>query len=130
MALSLHTTLKAPTPVSKKTGVLWSVVAHQTLGKRYDVSVVLIGNVRSHRLNMMYRGKDKPTNVLAFPISDESGEIYINVPYAIREASKYDHSVDEHLSYLFIHGLLHLKGYDHGDAMERHEKRLMKKLLS
>jgi probable rRNA maturation factor len=128
MSFLLHTTLKARTPVSKKTGVLWSKLAREVLGEAFDVSVVLIGDQRSHRLNLTYRRKDKPTNVLAFPIADDSGEIYLNVPYSIKESSRYGHAPEEHLSYLFIHGLLHLKGFDHGPVMEAQEKRLLKRL--
>jgi probable rRNA maturation factor len=127
MSLTLHSTLKSRTPVSAKTGVLWSNVADTVLGRAYDLSVVLIGNARSRRLNATYRGKDKPTNVLAFPIAKDAGEIYLNVPYAGQEASKYDHAERLHLTYLFIHGLLHLKGLDHGEKMEREEARLLKR---
>ena len=130
MPLTLHTTLRSKTPVSKKTGVLWSTAATQVLGNAYDLSVVLIGNARSHRLNATYRGKDKPTNVLAFPIAEDAGEIYLNVPYALKEASRYDHAAKHHLTYLFIHGLLHLKGFDHGASMEREEARLLKRFAA
>ncbi len=127
MSFQLHSTLESRTPVPKKTGVLWSTVAAEILGKAYDLSVVLIGNARSHRLNATYRGKDKPTNVLAFPVAKDSGEIYINIPYALKEASKYAHGSAHHLSYLFIHGLLHLKGLDHGKEMETLEAKLLKR---
>ena len=127
MSFSLHTTLKAKTPVSKKTGVLWSTIAREVLGDRYELSIVLIGNARSHRLNMTYRGKDRPTNVLSFPITKTVGEIYLNIPYAIKESSKYDHAPALHITYLFIHGLLHLKGLDHGPRMEALEKKLLRR---
>ncbi len=129
MSLLLHSTLKSKTPVSKKTGVLWSTIADEVLGRSYDLSVVLIGNARSHRLNLTYRGKDKPTNVLAFPVAKDSGEIYLNVPYAAKEAGNYDHSASLHLTFLFIHGLLHLKGLDHGPKMEQLEARLLKRFV-
>ncbi|MBP9771874.1 MAG: rRNA maturation RNase YbeY [Candidatus Pacebacteria bacterium] len=127
MSFFLHTTLKAKTPVSKKTGVLWSTIAKSILGARYDLSVVLVGNARSHRLNLTYRGKDKPTNVLAFPVTETDGEIYLNIPYAIKEAPRYDHAPAHHLTYLFIHGLLHLKGLNHGPKMEALEAKLLKR---
>lgn len=81
------------------------------------------------RLNQTYRRKDKPTNVLAFPISTDAGEICLDIPYIRRESKKYDHAPETHLDYLFIHGLLHLAGHDHGDAMERQERRLMRKYI-
>jgi probable rRNA maturation factor len=127
MSFQLHSTLKSRTPVSKKTGVLWSKAAAEVLGTAYDLSVVCIGDTRSHRLNLTYRGKDKPTNVLAFPVAKDAGEIYINIPYAGKEAPRYDHAAKHHLTYLFIHGLLHLKGLDHGPKMEQLEGRLLKR---
>jgi probable rRNA maturation factor len=87
------------------------------LGKTYNLSLVLCGNTRSRRLNRTYRGKDYATNVLAFPISDTSGEIFINL-------SRLKGFTPE---YLFIHGLFHLKGMEHGATMERAEQALLKK---
>ncbi len=126
MAFSLHSTLKTRTPVSKKTGVLWHTIAEKVLGKRYDLSVVLVGDARMHHLNKLYRGKDKPTNVLSFPVSSTTGEIYLDIPYARKESRNYDHSPEHHLTYLFFHGLLHLKGFDHGPKMEHLEATLLK----
>jgi probable rRNA maturation factor len=129
MAFALQSTLRSRTPVSKKTGVVWSSIAAHVLPRTYDLSVVFIGDARMHRLNKLYRGKDKPTNVLAFPVSSTMGEIYIDIPYACRESQRYGHAPEQHLSYLFIHGLLHLKGLDHGTKMERLEKQLLKKFV-
>lgn len=127
MAATLHTTLRSRTPVSKRTGVCWSAIAEQTLGSEYALSVVFVGDDRMRRLNKLYRGKDKPTNVLAFPVNPDTGEIYIDIPYARKESRRYEHSPEDHLTYLFIHGLLHLKGLDHGPKMERLERQLLKK---
>lgn len=126
MSLSFTTMLRT-SPLPPRRRAVWSAVAREVLGERYDVSVVFIGNARSHRLNAIYRGKDGPTNVLSFPVGKDMGEIYINVPYAVKEAAKYDHAPEVHLAYLFIHGLLHLKGLDHGPLMERTEARLLKR---
>jgi probable rRNA maturation factor len=116
-------------PLSSKRHSLWMTMADKVLGKGYDLSVVFVGDAFMRRINLTYRRKDKPTNVLAFPISKEAGEIYLDIPYVRRESKKYDHAPGVHLDYLFIHGLLHLAGYDHGDGMERHEARLMKKYI-
>jgi ssRNA-specific RNase YbeY (16S rRNA maturation enzyme) len=72
------------------------------LGKKYELSLVICGNALSHTLNLQYRGKDKPTNVLAFPLSKNSGEIFINRM----------HLDGFSLEELFIHALLHLKGME------------------
>lgn len=97
--------------------VKFEKIADHVLGKDYELSLVFCGNTLSHTLNKRYRGKDKPTNVLAFPISKHSGEIFINLS---RLGS---FSVLE----LFIHGSLHLKGMEHGDTMEEVENQLLGK---
>jgi len=86
----------------------------KVLGKSYELSLVFVGKATSHKLNALYRDKDKPTNVLSFPLSKTSGEIFIDLSFT-------DHSV----IFLFIHGLLHLKGMQHGATMEREEKKLL-----
>jgi rRNA maturation RNase YbeY len=86
------------------------------LGSEYELSLVICGNALSHKLNKQYRGKDKPTNVLAFPLSETSGEIFINKM----------HLDGFSMLELLIHGLLHLKGMEHGAKMESEEKRYLK----
>lgn len=87
------------------------------LGKNYDLSLVFCGDTLSRRLNRSLRGKDKPTNVLSFSLSESSGEIFINL------SKTKEYSVPE----LFIHGLLHLKGMAHGRTMEEAEIKFLKK---
>lgn len=96
------------------------------LGEKYTLSLVFIGDKKSHSLNKKYRGKDKPTNVLAFPLSDEEGEIFINLDQVKREASSFEMNGSSFCAFLFIHGLLHLEGYPHGSRMEQAEKKLLK----
>lgn len=86
------------------------------LGEKYELSLVFCANALSQKLNRSYRGKDYPTNVLAFPVSKQSGEIFIN----LRKLKGF--SIGE----LFIHGLFHLKGLDHGVTMERAEEKVRK----
>ncbi|OHB14282.1 MAG: rRNA maturation RNase YbeY [Candidatus Zambryskibacteria bacterium RIFCSPLOWO2_12_FULL_45_14] len=90
-------------------------IKNQVLGRRYELSLVFAANPLMRRLNRIYRGVDKPTNVLAFTISKTSGEIFIN-PSRAKPFS---------VNYLFVHGLLHLKGMKHGDTMEQAEKKLL-----
>lgn len=91
-------------------------IKNKILGKKYELSLVFAGNPLMKRLNRTYRGKDKTTNVLAFPLSETSGEIFINLSRAKPFGVKH----------LFIHGLLHLKGMEHSDIMEKAEKQLLK----
>ena len=97
------------------------------LGKRYDLSLVFIGETRSRTLTNTYRKKDKVSNVLSFAIDETSGEIFITPSVAKREARHFDKTTKNHMGYLFIHGLLHLKGYSHGSRMESKEKALSKR---
>ncbi len=129
MTLVVSTTLTRTTPLSTRTGVLlYTKAADLILGKKYDLSLVFVGNARSRMLNRTYRDKDKPTNVLAFPLSKTSGEIVIALSYAEKEASQFESTIAEHILYLFVHGCLHLKGLDHGPIMERAEKQTLAKL--
>lgn len=86
------------------------------LGKAYDLSFAFIDSKKSHELNLLYRQKDKPANVLSFPFSPTSGEILIDRDIVTEPREQL---------YLFIHGLLHLKGLDHGSKMERKEQALL-----
>lgn len=96
------------------------------LGKEYDLSVVIVDKDEIHDLNMKYRGKDKPTDILSFPIDDLNGEIYINPECTAEEAKNFDREYENFFAFLFIHGLVHLKGHEHGVTMERIEERFRK----
>jgi probable rRNA maturation factor len=97
------------------------------LGARYELSLVFIGNTRAATLNATYRKKTYSPNVLSFPLSDSAGEIFIAPKVAASEANKFNLSQDGYVAFLFIHGLLHLKGLDHGDEMDMLEKKYLKK---
>ncbi len=84
-----------------------------------------------HRLNRHYRGKDQPTDVLSFPLSDALqptllGDVVISVETATRQAQRRRHSLREEVQTLLIHGILHLLGYDHeisrSEAIRMHRK--------
>lgn len=92
-----------------------------------EASLLLAGDATLHRLNRDYRRMDKPTDVLSFPQHEGDvaslvppgdrplhlGDVAISVERARRQAADYGHSVERELGYLFVHGLLHLLGYDH-----------------
>lgn len=100
-------------------------LARAVLGERYDLSVVLCANALSRQLNLKFRGKDKPTNVLSFPIDKNLGELFLNLPLIKQEVPNFDADFQKHFIFLFIHGLLHLKGMDHGSKMEQAEKKFL-----
>lgn len=102
-------------------------IVRHILGKRYELSIVLIGDTTARTLNRTHRGKDTPANVLTFPLDDTSGEIFLNIPKIKRQASTFGLSPAGHAKFLLIHGCLHLKGHTHGVTMEKAEERLAEK---
>lgn len=98
-----------------------------------DLSLTLVNDDAIRTLNRDHRGKDKPTDVLSFPLSDPErkaaesrkgperllGDIVISVETAQRQAADYDAPLERELERLMIHGLLHLLGHDHHAPAER-----------
>jgi probable rRNA maturation factor len=102
-------------------------IKNAILGKNYELSLTFVGTKRAQKLNVDYRKKNYVPNVLSFPLSDDCGEIFICPEIAYKEAWEFNLSKNGYIAFLFIHGLLHLKGYDHGVKMEELEKRFMKR---
>ena len=106
--------------------------------KDHSLSLLVTDDQEITRLNAQYRDKNKPTNVLSFPFSDgadaslallpvyELGDIIISVETALRESIEYKQSLHERMSWLIVHGLLHLLGYDH-ERSEDDEKKMLDK---
>jgi len=93
---------------------------------QHDVSVVLVSSTRMRQLNKTYRKKDKATNVLAFPGGKEAlGEIVLCPSVIRKDALEYKISFQRAISWMFVHGLLHLLGYDHKTA--KSEKKMIQK---
>lgn len=86
-------------------------------------SITFIGDDEMHEMNKTYRGVDRTTDVLSFALNDREdtfdrkidvlGDIFISIPKMKSQALEYGHSEKRELSFLTIHGLLHLLGYDH-----------------
>jgi len=91
------------------------------LGHNYTLSVAIIGNALSRKLNAR-RGKNEPTDILSFPLDKTHGEIFLNLTIAKKRALDFGQTFKNFVGYLFIHGLVHLKGLDHGSTMERIER--------
>jgi probable rRNA maturation factor len=83
--------------------------------KGRELSVLFCGDARMRRLNRVYRGKDKTTDVLAFPAGAGAllGDIVVSVPYAARQARRRGERASREIDRLLLHGYLHLLGYDH-----------------
>ena len=99
-----------------------------------DIELLLVHNEEIRMLNSLHRGIDKPTDVLSFPYADTPGaplgSIVISIDKVYEAANRYGHTPQEELALLFIHGLLHLLGYDHETdqgQMRAKEKELIEK---
>ncbi len=103
----------------------YQTIKEAILGKSYQLSFNLVGTKRARSLNQTYRQKTYVPNVLSFPLTDDTGEMYLCPEIAYKEAKDYNLSREGYVAFLFIHGCLHLKGYDHGATMEALEKRFM-----
>lgn len=97
------------------------------LGKDYELSVALVEEKKSRQLNKKYRRKDKPTNVLSFSLAENSGELVLCPALIRREAEESGRTYRDWLRFLVIHGMLHLKGMEHGSIMEKAERFFFKK---
>lgn len=92
---------------------------------KYNLSLILVGPISIKRINREYRHIDKETDVISFALLDnddgyinpqeeiELGDIFININKIIAQAKEYGHSQKREFVFLFVHGLLHLFGYDH-----------------
>ncbi len=121
LAVNNRTKYPIPQAVFKKAATL-------VLGEKYELSLVVCGDALSRSLNKKHRGKDKVANILSFPLSRQSGEIFLNPVAAAREAANFGRSTREHTIALFIHGLLHLKNLDHGNLMDKKEATIKRTL--
>lgn len=112
----------------------WSAateVAPELANPRLSISILFTSDTEVQALNLEWRGKDKPTNVLSFPMLDRAdlitlpadgppemlGDIALARETCTRESEEKGIDVADHATHLIVHGLLHLAGHDHiGDA--------------
>ncbi len=100
-----------------------------------DIELLIVTNDKIKELNKEFRGIDRPTDVLSFPLENIAnmplGSIVISIDKAKEAANSFGHTLNEEIALLFIHGLLHLIGYDHeidNGEMREKEEELIKKL--
>ena len=111
----------------------------QQVVKKFDLqnsefNIILVDNEYIHKLNKEYRNIDRETDVITFALEDDKdicldhrilGDIYISIDKAHSQALEYGHSFLRELSFLTVHGMLHLLGYDH---MTKEDEEVMFKL--
>ena len=116
-----------------------NVVAElEALSPQTEVEITLVDDAAIHELNRTYRGIDRPTDVLSFALDEGEeepevdddeiehllGDVIISAPTAVRQGEEYGHGLEREMTYLAVHGMLHLLGYDH---MEEKDKLIMRK---
>lgn len=122
---------------------LAAVARLNSLPQASEVDVTIVDDEEIHTLNREYRGMDKPTDVLSFALDDDGeeddepelnfagcepeehlyGDIIISAETAQRQAEEYGHGLEREMTYLAVHGMFHLLGYDH---MTEEEKAVMR----
>lgn len=112
------------------------------LSTNYEISVSFVDNEEIKELNKEYRGIDRPTDVLSFPMEDDEtsqdytpilGDIVISAEKALQQSVEFGHSFKREVAYLTAHSMFHLMGYDHETeeeklVMRQKEKEVMKRL--
>jgi len=110
-----------------------ATLQHEGIAKETRMTLVLTDDQRIQELNKQYRGTDAPTDVLAFAIEESEdfvtppdllaylGDVIISYPRAVAQAADEDHSTEDELTLLVVHGILHLLGYDDKDETKRAE---------
>lgn len=106
-------------------------IKHEKLDN-LEFNIIIVDNNKIHELNKAYRGIDRVTDVITFALEDNKdfpkesvrilGDIYISIDKARSQAIEYGHSFLRELSFLTIHGFLHLLGYDH---MTKNDEEIM-----
>jgi probable rRNA maturation factor len=112
---------------------LFATKAKRAVGARGELSIRITSSAEMRKLNLRFRRKNKPTDVLSFPADalELAGDIAISAEIAAANADQLGHSVDTELKILILHGLLHLAGYDHetdAGEMQAQEARLRRRL--
>ena len=120
------------------TGAMEIVAKRQKLKANTEVDITIVTDEEIHVLNKQYRNVDRPTDVLSFALDEGEeepkiqdseavhllGDIIISAPKAVAQGEEFGHGLKREMTYLAVHGILHLLGYDH---MEEKDKVVMRK---
>lgn len=130
--------------MNKIEDVIVACLEHEDYDTEYEVSLSFVTNDEIREINREYRGIDKVTDVLSFPMLTEDdfeieyeefslGDIIISVERADEQAKEYGHSIEREICFLVCHSMFHLLGYDHmtedeASEMQEKEKTVLKSL--
>jgi probable rRNA maturation factor len=103
------------------------VIKEDILGKNYSLSIAYVTEKTSKEFNKKYRDLNNPTNILSFLLHKDAGEIILCPAVIKHEAKNFEKTFDQFLGFLVIHGMLHLKGFEHSSRMDRAEKKYYEK---
>ena len=134
--LSLQQDYQSPELVLKRAyikKVIETTLRFIDVDQNCEIGIACVDNDESHKLNLEYRQKDKPTNVLSFPsdVPEEVlamldalpiGDLVICIPVVLQEAIDQNKTPIEHFTHMLVHGTLHLMGYDHETSDEEAEE--------
>ncbi|MDD2946363.1 rRNA maturation RNase YbeY [Acinetobacter sp.] len=134
--LSLQQNYQSPELVLKRAyikKVIETTLRFINVDQNCEIGIACVDNDESHKLNLEYRQKDKPTNVLSFPsdVPEEVlamldalpiGDLVICIPVVLQEAIDQNKTPIEHFTHMLVHGTLHLMGYDHETSDEDAEE--------
>ncbi len=115
---------KTKSPIPR---TLFSKLKKDVLGASFELSLVFLTPSQAQALNKKVRKKDTPFNVLSFSLTATSGELFLCPSVARMQAHQYEATGGDFLTYLFIHGMLHIKGFEHGVTMEKRERHFLRR---
>ncbi len=135
--IDIQSVSQAPCPSSREL-VRWAEAALE--GKDAELSLRLVDEAEMAKLNLRYRQRSGPTNVLSFPFDAPAevapgflGDVVICAPVVAREAKAQGKAESAHWAHMVVHGILHLRGYDHltleeAEEMEIKERQILSSL--
>ena len=143
LALRCERGVKCPPELRRRIkSAALAVLKAEGVEENCELSVLLTDDEGIHAINKEFRDVDKPTDVLSFPMGDTDpetgrlllGDMVLNIARAEEQGAQFGHGTDHEISYLTVHSVLHLLGYDHVDegdmkrAMRAREKAIMAEL--
>lgn len=124
--------------LGKINDIIVETLYYEGYDDNYEVSLSFVDNEEIHELNREYRGVDRATDVLSFPlltdefdveIEEESlGDIVISLERALEQSEEYDHSFEREVCFLVCHSMFHLLGYDHDTEENTKDMRKEKRM--
>ncbi len=112
---------------SKLPGLPFVSIKNYILGDEYDLSLAFLKPIEQKNINCSYRKINETTNILSFPYTKNNGEITFDLIKIKKDSALFNMKYSQFLMFLFIHGCLHLKGFEHSSTMEKAEMRILSK---